>query len=212
MKNMIFFAIGLIVGAGVGILSVKNHYETMANNEIEEVREAYQKKSVSKELADKNSEVKKELFDQNTKNRFHKEELNRYSELTNVYAENHNVFSNPIDDDEDEDESDDPYEYAVNHSGPSEGYLEPHLISEEEFASEKLFYDKAMIEYYADGVAILEETDEIVDSIEDLIGPDILGNVTLEDNTTIFVRNDNRSTDYGIIFYDRPFVREEAID
>lgn len=153
----------------------------------------------------------------NTKNKEYTSYINRYSGKN---REEFNVFSNPpdenlIDNEDDSDgyfggDDDDPYEIFVKHESPSEGLSEqPFMISEEEFAGEKLFYDKVMIEYYDDGIAVLEDTDEILDSIEDLIGPYILGK-PIEDDT-IYVRNDNRSTDYGIIFKGTNFVSEEDL-
>lgn len=146
-----------------------------------------------------------------------------YSTIIDRYSgkekdDHFNVFSNPpredqIDNGADEDlDDDDPYEFIVDRTPPSEGLSDtPFMISEDEFSSEKLFYDKVIIEYYEDGVAVLEETDEILeDPIEDLIGPYILDRPIEED--AIYVRNDNRSTDYGIIFKDKPFVSEEGLN
>lgn len=143
------------------------------------------------------------------------------------YGKHFNVFSNPPDeenldilgDDEDEfgDEIiEDPYEIIVDRTAPSDGDSEPYVISEDEFASEKLFYDKVMIEYYTDGVAVLEDSDQIIESIEELIGPDILdeiedSNSEFKDDNEVYVRNDNRSTDYGIIFTGTKFVPEEGL-
>jgi hypothetical protein len=73
-----------------------------------------------------------------------------------------------------------------------------------------------MIEYYDDGVAVLEDSDQIIDCIEDLIGPDILPNIDnnpqwiYNDNET-YVRNDSRSSDYGIIFTGTNFVPKEEL-
>lgn len=137
-------------------------------------------------------------------------------------AEAHNVFSNPPDPDEIdisdepyEDEDDDPYASEVEHEAPRDGYSEPYEITEEEFASEKFTYDKVMIEYYTDGVAVLEESEQIIDCIEDLIGPDILNGklnrMSKWDGDEIYIRNDSRSTDYGIIFTGTDYVPEEGL-
>ena len=230
MKNVIFFGLGAITGAVAAVLCVKGHYQRIAREEIEEVREVYRKKTASKELADKNSEAKRAFLDEKigekeaqneaklVKLTEKKDDIRRFEELREPYVQSHNVFSNPPDDDDLSDledfPSDDPYEFLVDHTGPSDGYSEPFVISEEEFASEKLFYDKVMLFYYTDGIAVLEDTDEVVESIEELIGPDILPKIfdmgTEYDSDTVYVRNDNRSTDYGIIFTGTEFVQEEA--
>ena len=109
------------------------------------------------------------------------------------------------------DEDDDPYDIFVSHEAPSEGYAEqPYQISEEQFSSEKLHYDKVTVEYYADGIAVIDETDEILDSLEDQIGPYILSK-PIEENE-IYVRNEARSTDYYIQLKETNFVSEEGSD
>lgn len=236
MKEWIFFGIGVAVGSAVTFYTVKKHFQKLAFDEINEVRDMYKKKYAAKDLADKNSEEKAKMMEKigktdtlNTK-LTHKNgktdtQTDTYSDYTSIIdrysgvnGEKFNVFSNPpdaekIDNGADEMDiyDDDPYSFVVDHSGPSEGISDrPFLISEDEFASEKLFYDKVMVEYYDDGVAVIEDTDEIIESIEDLIGPNILDRSFDED--TIYVRNDNRSTDYGIIFKGTNFVPEEGFD
>ena len=228
MKNVIFFGLGLIAGAVTGVLCAKGYYQKIAEEEIEEVREVYRKKTASKELADKNSEAKRVLLEEKmpeneaklVKLTEKKSDIQKFEELREPYVQSHNVFSNPPSDEDLSDFedflNDDPYELTVERTSPPDGYSEPFMISEEEFASEKLFYDKVMIFYYTDGIAVLEDTDEIIESVEDLIGPDILPKIfdmgTEYESDTVYVRNDNRSTDYGIIFTGTEFVQEEAPD
>ncbi len=179
----------------------------------------------------------------NAENGKKKQDFQRYSELSKPYLEGqtgktgktgmesgngkeaHNVFSNPpdpdqidISDDSDEpyadDEDNDPYELTVSHESPRDGYSAPYRITEEEFASEKFTYDKVMIEYYMnDNIAVLEDSDQVIDCIEDLIGPDILDEVdgTVDDGDEVYVRNDSRSSDYGIIFIGTDYVPEEGL-
>jgi len=231
MKNVIFFGIGALVGSVVSVLCVKGHYQKIADEEIREIREVYRKKIASKELAEKNSNAKKAFLEEKSDEKEHENEaklsqltqknweIHRYEELREPYIHSHNVFSNPPTDDEltdfEDEINDDPYEIIVDHTAPSDGYSEPFIISEEEFASE-LFYEKVMLFYYTDGYAVLEDTDEVVDSIEEFIGPKILPEIfdmgTAFESDTVYVRNKNRSTDYGIIFTGTEFVQEEGPD
>ena len=224
MNKVIFFSIGLVVGAGIGVLASRGYYRKLAFQEISEVRDIYRKKTAAKEQIERNEELKKQFLDEksasvvskSTKNDAKIVDFNRYSELREPYSggniELHNVFSNPLNAseiDNEEDDDSDPYEIFVDHEAPSEGFSEPYEISEEEFASEKLFYDKVMIEYYDDGIAVLEDSDQIVESIEELIGPDILKGKSVNENE-FYVHN--RSTDYGIRFTGTDFVPEEGLD
>lgn len=173
--------------------------------------------------SDKTEDISESVASKTSQNEAISDKKDAFNEALNRYSGRFNVFKNPPDEskidngysDESDSEEDfggsegDPYELTVDHEAPSEGNSElPFMISEDEFASEKLFYDKVMIEYYDDGVAVLEDTDEIVDRLEDLIGPYILSHPREED--TIYVRNENRSTDYGIIFKGTTFVPEEG--
>lgn len=226
MKKLLYFGFGIVIGAGIGILCSRNHYKQIAYTEINDVRNAYRKKNAAREKADKNSDMKDELYQKAVEatDRYSGKNLengNKKEEIEPKRPESRfNIFSeNPYDPDldEDEDDVDDPYKFVVNHSAPDDGYSEPFEITEEEFASEKLFYDKVMIEYYSDGIAVLEDSDQIIESVEDLIGPDILSERNeklsrLKKGDILYVRNNNRSTDYGFIFVKRKFVQEEAPD
>lgn len=260
MKNLIFFVVGVGLGAGIGVLASRGHYRKLAFDEINDARETFRKMAASKGLADKNSKEKEEFLRnqdeissknaQNdekklvklTENQENEEESNdissknvnqkrdemrQYDALRGRYIKNYNVFSNPpkaseIDNedefDEDED-SDDPYDIVIDHEYPdddSNGYSYPYRISEEEFASEKLFYDKVIINYYTDGIGVYDDTDQIVEALEDLIGPDILnektGDEELDYADAIYVRNNSRGTDYGIMFMHSAFMQEEDSD
>ena len=210
MKNVIFCVTCVSFGIGIGILATKNHYKKLAFHEINEVREVYRRKNAAKEAVDRNAELKKQLLKEDKTDATDTE--NEVSALLKRYSgERHNVFSNPPDADEIDnswgEEDDDPYEIVVDRTGPREESSDPFEITEDEFASEKLFYDKVMVEYYTDGIAVLEDSDQIIESLEELIGPYILGLVDHEGE--VYVRNDNRSTDYGIIFKGTKFVPEE---
>lgn len=231
MNKWIFFGIGVAVGSAVTFISVKKHYAQLAYTEINEVRESYKRKIAAKEIADRNDEEKKKLLrDISKDSKFYDEAqkaVQKYmgktekspkktakTDAEGSKSRNFNVFSNPPDADEldledDEDDiSDDPYEFVVDRTGPAEEYEDaPFEITEEEFASDKLFYDKVLIELYDDGVAVLEESDTVLEEpIEDLIGSDILGDVEPDEDDMIYVRNNARSTDYGIIFVGQSFM------
>lgn len=222
MKNLIFLLAGLGLGVGIGILSARNHYRKIAYKEINEVREARKRRAESKELAEKNRAMKQAVLDSSEElAKKATEAKERYSGIRTVEPEDrvpkhYNVFSNDKDEIEEGLFPEDPYELTVDHEAPDDGYSDPFVITEEDFASEKIFYDKVMLEYYTDGIAVNDENDEIIDSIEDLIGPDILSEENLKTlqlkDDTLYVRNDSRSTDYGIIFKDAAFVSEEDLD
>ena len=217
--------IGAAAGSAVAWIVTKKHYQQVASAEIEEIRTLYRQKQAAKEAADRNEEAKRQLLLKEKAEKAVKA-VERYSgKAREPYHEMelHNIFKNPVNaddldlEDEEEDgylDDDDPYETVVDRSGPSEGASQyPFLITEEEFASEKMVYDKVMLTLYRDGIAVLEDTDEVLDSVEELVGPDILKRDDLEriaEDGILYVRNDSRSSDYGIILADTDFVPEEG--
>lgn len=234
MKEWIFFGVGVALGSGVTFLAVKKHYRDIAFHEISEMRAFYREKKA--ELEAKVTQVTQKTDENEDENRENEEFnealkakispiLDRYSgknrdevaqitkdkerKIGEKRVENHGEWD--VDDRFFEDDGDDPYDIFVSHEAPSEGYAEqPYRITEEEFSSERLYYDKVLIDYYADGIAVIEETDEVLDSLEDQIGPYILGQPIEED--TIYVRNEARSSDYCITLKETNFVSEEGSD
>ena len=230
MKEWIFFGVGVALGSGVTFLAVKKHYKDIAFHEISEMRAFYREKKA--ELEAKVTQMTQKTDEKQGENRenrvFDEAEKAKISPILDRYsgknrddvAQNTKVEKRKIVENHDEfdvngrffeDDDDDPYDIFVSHEAPSEGYSEqPYRITEEEFSSEKLYYDKVLIDYYADGIAVIEETDEVLDSLEDQIGPYILGQPIEED--TIYVRNEARSSDYCITLKETNFVSEEGSD
>ena len=237
MKNWIFFGIGVALGSGVTFLAVKKHYQDLAYHEISEMRAFYREKKAELDEKYAPKSDKTDATDAKKSEKLAKyseitDILNRYSggnqgnyavkprkkvgKFGTKRDENHEISDKNEDTKSPDDrfytdEEDDPYDIFVSHEAPSEGYAEqPYQISEEQFSSEKLHYDKVTVEYYADGIAVIDETDEILDSLEDQIGPYILSK-PIEENE-IYVRNEARSTDYYIQLKETNFVSEEGSD
>lgn len=230
MNKWIFFGFGVALGSGVTFFAIKKHYRDVAYHEISEMRAFYREKKA--ELEEKYAPKSDKTDATDSKK---SEKMNKYTDISDVMnkysggnqvnfvveprkkvRKNHDI-SDKNDGSEDPDdrfyteEGDDPYDIFVSHEAPSEGYAEqPYQISEEQFSSEKLHFDKVTVEYYADGIAVIDETDEILDSLEDQIGPYILGQ-PIEENE-IYVRNEARSTDYYIRLKETNFVSEEGSD
>ena len=233
MNKWIFFGIGVALGSGVTFLAVKKHYRDIAFHEISEMRQFYKERKAELEekyasKSDKTdatgTENSKKSGNRDNKIAENLQNLINYDAIRarysgaeqdevaqNTQVEEEKTWKNPWSESDFYEDDEDPYDIFVSHEGPSEGYAEqPYQISEDEFSSEKLFFDKVIIEYYSDGIAVVEETDEILDSLEDQIGPYILGKPVEEDE--IYVRNEARSTDYCIQFKGTNFVPEEGND
>lgn len=211
MQRIIFFTAGVAVGAAVSYAASKRYFEKICENEIESVKQTYMKKAASKEAAEKNREMKAKVYtsemavkDNNV--------INTYKTLIEPYRGSvsvdktekeespivtHNVFSDAEDDgnflDEDEEFSDS--------IAPSEGLAEnPYIISNIEFENEMPHFDKFALYIYSDGVSVLEDgNDSMIEDITELIGHDALDHVGEFESNVVFVRNEQRSSDYEVI-------------
>lgn len=109
----------------------------------------------------------------------------------------------------DYDPSDEYYEDELdeegNPPGPSEGYSDPYTITYEEFATEEVHFDKKAVVYYAENdTLVYDESDECILEDVQLFGDD--WREPLEENGTIYVRNEKLSTDFEIIFKEGAYV------
>ena len=86
--------------------------------------------------------------------------------------------------------------------GEPETMDKPYVISPDEFGDSD--YEIISLTYYADKV-LTDETGDIVDDVEDLIGYDSLNHFGEYEEDSVFVRNDALSTDYEILLDSRNY-------
>lgn len=60
-------------------------------------------------------------------------------------------------------------------------------------------YETVSLTYYMDGVLAYDNTDEVVDDVEDLIGAGALNTFGEYEDDSVFVRNEELETDYEIL-------------
>lgn len=73
----------------------------------------------------------------------------------------------------------------------------PYVISPEEFG-EYDDYERITFTYYADGV-LADDCDQIVDDYDDIVGNDFSDHFGEYEQDSVYVRNDERKTDYEIL-------------
>ena len=79
----------------------------------------------------------------------------------------------------------------------------PYVISPEEFDDNE-DYETVSLTLYEDGV-LTDEMDNIIDDIDELVGEDSLNHFGEYEDDSVFVRNDERKTDYEILRDTRKF-------
>lgn len=216
---------GLVIGAVTGYLVTKGYFKKECEAEVASVKETFQKKYASKELAEKNSEMKRAIRDGIRSVDVEAEEL--YSAAQEAYAKYapsdssevypsqrpipHNIFRDPPD------ESNinvDDFEDSSDIYSPKEDLADkPYIISSIEFENEMPFYDKQALYIYSDGVAVLEDgNDSIIEDISEILGSDAVKLIEAGVQTELYVRNEQRSSDYEVIILKEAYIPDNDPD
>lgn len=173
------FAAGSVIGSAVAWRYAKKKYETIAEEEIQSVKEAFLKKQneLNNRLSEVNNLLKEKI----------KEEV--------ISKEHDDIDSTP---DIDEPEEHEDYEAVLK---KNKYYRDdrPYIITQEDFKEGVDGYNTVTLYCYADGV-IADEDDEIIDHVDETIGNESVNyfeNECFDD--CIYVRNDTLKCDYEIL-------------
>lgn len=80
----------------------------------------------------------------------------------------------------------------------------PYVISPDEF-DDNDDYEVVSLVYYSDGV-LADEDDNVIEDVEGMVGEDSLNHFGEYEDDSVFVRNDERKTDYEILLDSRNFA------
>ena len=173
IKGLLIFAAGAVAGTVAGIGISKRHFEAIAAQEINEVRDYYRK--ANKELEEQKEEQKEEQ--ENSK----KEEVveETIEEYNNIIKHGNYMTTEEID--EEDDYSDD----------------EPYIIDPSEFGNNGNYATQTCT-YFADGV-LVDDVDEVIEDPEKLVGNLHVDIFRDFDATSVYVRNDWMKMDFEIL-------------
>lgn len=185
MKNSVgffIFAVGAVIGSTATWYYAKKHYEQIAQEEIDSVKEKF---SAAKEPVVKNE-----------KGTFKTKEKPSIAEYAKQLSqEGYTNYSNAETLDEEIEKKIEVTEI-------------PFVIPPAEFGDlEDEGYDKANLTYYADGV-LADEEDEIVDDVEGTVGEDSLNHFGEYEDDSVHVRNHRLKTDYEILLSQREYYTD----
>lgn len=174
IKCALIFVAGVVLGSASATLIVKNKYETLAQNEIEDIRNYYKDKIKE---PDKKEEIQAESVDKEEKT-----DDDSYKDIINNYKGDI-VGEKPFI--QKDDQIIDPYDL-------------PYIISCEEYGEEET-YDTMTLTYFADGV-LVDDVDDLVDNPDYVVGLENLKVFEEFDGcSSIYVRNDLWKMDFEII-------------
>lgn len=182
-KGLLIFVAGAIAGTVAGIGMSKRHFEAIAAQEINEVRDYYRKanKELADQLVDKTSDIKEEQAEEPEKIEEPAEKSieETKKEYDNIIKHGNYVTTEEIDDEEDY--SDD----------------EPYIIDPSEFGNNG-HYATQTCTYFADGV-LVDDVDEVIEEPETLVGNFHVDIFRDFDATSVYVRNDWMKMDFEIL-------------
>ena len=199
--NRAKFIISFLLGAGVGGLVtwrlLASHYEEILHDELY---------SIEAELLKKKVEEKKDRGELVT---------NEYENIKKRYSIDEQCAED-VDSDEEEEEVDFPDDYVAPPLSVYDTYPVPYPISEEEFSTECLEYDKLSLKYYTDDSTLCDDQEVPVDDPLQLVGEETAGYLAAflnlqqhEDlDHTIYVRNEGTTADYEITIIENGYAAE----
>lgn len=170
--TIVAFVIGAAAGSLVTWKILKDKYEKIYRDEIDEVKERLSKRDRERRKAKDPA--------------YSKDEQEEYSELTGKYS------SEAI---------------AVDKGGKEKkkSMIETTILNPDEFG-ENDDYELLTYTYYADGV-LTDEFDEPLndEETEDTVGTEFVDHFGEYEDDTVYVRNDQRRTDYEILRDNREY-------
>jgi hypothetical protein len=208
---LIKFAI-FAFGATVGFLAGKKYYEDfyadLAQDEIDSVKEAFSKYPVKVE-EDRSSEHEEDRC------RTAPNPLNRSSLDGNPYEQakqNYNLIrldrslkrSAEVKSESDVKSEPNVKKVTVTVSEPDPDV--PYIISDVEFSEEYDHHEKLTLLYYRLDDVLCDDTDDVVEDAEEVIGLEALD--ALDRETTVWVRNETLGMDYEVIGLNKSYAED----
>lgn len=187
MSNRSLFSLGFIIGATVAWYLLKDKYETLAQEEIDSVKEVFARR----EQEMKDETVKRNVAEGIKDSDRTKPDLKEYAEQ--LKKNGYTRYS----------------DLSADDGGVSDKQTKPYVIPPEQFGDNEE-HEQISLTYYADGV-LADENDEVIEDVEDAVGIDSLNHFGEYEDDSVFVRNDARKCDYEILLDQRTYseVAEE---
>ena len=189
VKNVGLFTLGGGIGALITWKILQAYYEALVEDELESIRLLAKKQSEKKDSA---TYVE-----------------NEYENVKKMYNINEQRAED-VDPDTEEEETEFPDDYEL---APEFGtYPVPYPISEEEYSTEKLEYDKLSLMYYTDDEVLTDDQGVPVDDILQLVGQEtadyliaVSGNRLAKYDSTVYVRNESITSDFEITIFENSY-------
>jgi len=202
MKQLLWFLLGAAAGSGITYVLIKDTYEQMAIEEVDEMKEYYKEKMEEKDEKDKGvtANIKTNIPEKPDLDVLAKEQAKSERIAYN------NKYVSPEDEEvEDEAPNDDPpdeYYYDDQEKYDKQRkFRKPYIITGEAYDNENLHYDKLSFGYYVEDDVLVDDNEDIVTGISETVGDEALVSFgdDSDDPDIVYVRNEGVSADIEII-------------
>lgn len=183
------FIFGAATGAVGAWYLLKEHYEQMAQEEIDSVKETYKKHTAESDIS--TDEEKDTALED-------KPDIMTYAaELSKLGYTNYQNISAESDDESAEKEELKPE--ALMEDGEK-----PYVISPQEYG-ELDDYEQISLTHYSDGT-LADIHDNIIDDVDEIVGADYASHFGEYEDDSVFIRNDAKKCDYEILYDERTWA------
>ena len=184
MNKVLYFVAGASIGALAAWKITSMKYESIIQEEIDSVKEAFANKKVSDETIkdpDKENDILAEKA-------VHKPDIMEYA--AKLSDEKYTNYSSVVD-------------IKTDSSNVEDDVEEPYVISPEEFG-EMYDYEKISLTYFADGT-LADDADEVIEDVDEIVGSDALDHFGEYEDDSVYVRDDRKMVDYEILMDTRNY-------
>lgn len=176
LSNALSFTAGVAIGASVTYILIKKHFQKIADDEIDTMREYFRRNKKAEAFEEEPDEADvKEARDEHQED---KPNIREYASL--IKKENYTNYSDT----------------AADKKKEVDDVEKPYVITPEEFG--ELDYSTISLTYYSDGV-LTYESDELVEDVDGIVGADFAEHFGEYEDDSVFIRNDRMKTDFEIL-------------
>lgn len=198
-KGTLIFLLGAISGGLLIAKTMEEHYMSMADEEINEMKKHIREMNSPKEVKKNDNTPERETSSI--------EPMNKYNNIVRDYTKPENL---EVVEKRAKTEKPSLDSVMKTWKGEDEEMMEaPYIITDEEYTEDN-GYSKETVWLYKEDKALIGDNDEIIDNDEDCIGKAILNDIEsyFKEGNTIYVRNDLMQIDFEVNLQNKSYSRD----
>lgn len=179
LSKIVIFATGALIGSVVTWKLLDMRYEKIMHEECESIKtELKRLYEIEDEPVEKEEEPKKDVFEGHTTEELAQTDIREYA--ARLAECGYTDYAN-----------------VSNTEKKGEDSVRPYIIEPDEYGMVE-GYELCSFTYYADGV-LADDVDDRIENVDEVIGDDSLTHFGEYEPDAVYVRNEERKTDYEIL-------------